>query len=312
MTKPKMIRATFFLLLTAGVLITPARAQQNISAQLNHAGRERTYQVHLPRGHETRKPAPLVLALHGGGSQGRSMINLTRFNQLADQHGFVVAYPDGEFRRWNDGRQSGVADSRMVDDVGFLSALIDTLAREYGIDRGRVYATGISNGGFMSLRLACDLADKITAIAPVAATMGRDLSARCKPSQPVSVLLIAGTEDPLVPYEGGRVQVRGGGAIVSADAAVERWVEINGCKAPPAIEDLLNTADDGTRTRRSTYPGCVQGSEVVFLRIEGGGHTWPGGSQYLPVARIGRASRDFDASEEIWWFFSRQARPGAP
>jgi polyhydroxybutyrate depolymerase len=195
-----------------------------------------------------------------------------------------------------------------VDDVGFLSALIDKLSRDYRIDPKRVYSTGISNGGFMSQRLACDLADKIAAIAVVAATMGRDLAGRCKPSRPVSVLLIQGTEDPLVPYEGGRVQVPGGGAIISAPEAVKKWVGLDGCNGQPKRDSLPDSANDETRTRRESYGGCREGTAVVFLAVEGGGHTWPGGPQYLPVRRIGRASRDFNASELIWEFFAAHGR----
>jgi polyhydroxybutyrate depolymerase len=236
------------------------------------------------------------------------MIGLAKFNELADRHGFVVAYPDGLNRRWNDGRQSGRMDRPAVDDTGFLSALIDKLGRDYRIDPKRVYSTGISNGGFMSQRLACDLADKIAAVGVVAATMGRDLAARCKPARPVSVLLIQGTEDPLVPYEGGRVQVPGGGAIISAPDAVKKWVDLNGCNAQPKKDMLPDSATDETRTRREIYGECRVGTGVVFLAIEGGGHTWPSGPQYLPERRIGRASRDFSASEMIWEFFSAHAR----
>ncbi len=296
------------LLLPLLLLSGAATAAQDPEKTLQHGGVARTYLLHLPRGYDAAKPWPLVAALHGGGGTAKSTNTLAHMNAAADRHGFIVAYPQALYRHWNDGRQSGVADSRKVDDLGFLSALIDQIARDYNVDRKRVFATGISNGGFMSQRLACDLAGKITAIAAVAATMGRDLSAHCKPSQPVSVLIIQGTEDPLVPYEGGRVQVRGGGAIISAPDAVQKWVELNGCKAQPLVADLPDKAADGTRTRRETHSGCRQRTEVVFLRVEGGGHTWPGGVPYLPERRIGRTSRDFDATEVIWEFFASRQR----
>jgi polyhydroxybutyrate depolymerase len=304
---PRTVPAIALLLIFA-VPAGGQRSSRDAAQTITHGGQERTYRVYVPPSYDGKKPVALVLVLHGGGGAGRSMIGLAKFNELADRHGFVVAYPDGLFRRWNDGRQSGAIESKRVDDVGFLSALMDQLGRDYRIDAKRVYSTGISNGGFMSQRLACDLADKIAAVAVVAATMGRNLSAQCKPARPVSVLLLHGTEDPLVPYEGGRVQVRGGGAILSAPAAVQRWVELDGCNGQPKKDALPDTAADETRTRREIYSGCREGSEVVFLAVEGGGHTWPGGAQYLPVRRIGRASRDFHASEVIWQFFSAHGR----
>lgn len=301
----------FALLLFVLVGATSAGAQVRtgeIEGTLEAGGATRTYRVYVPARYDGKKPVPLVIALHGGGGAGRGMNTLTRLNDVADAHGFLVVYPDGRFRHWNDGRQSGAAESREVDDVGFLADLIDALARKYSVDRKRVFATGISNGGFMSQRLACDLSDKVAAIAVVAATMGQELSGKCNPRQPVSVLLIHGTEDPLVPYEGGRVQVRGGGAIVSAPDAVGKWVELNGCTAKPKTDSLPDTAEDETRTRRETYTGCRNGTEVIFLTIEGGGHTWPSGPQYLPVRRIGRTSGDFDASALIWEFFAAHPR----
>jgi polyhydroxybutyrate depolymerase len=272
------------------------------------AGATRNYRVYIPSSYDGKKPVPLVLALHGGGGAGRGMNRLTKFNDLAERHGFIVANPDGLYRHWNDGRQSGAAESRKVDDVGFLSALIDRLSRDYRIDAKRVYSTGISNGGFMSQRLACELSDKIAAVGVVAATMGRELAGKCNPRRPVSVLLIHGTEDPLVPYEGGRVQVRRGGEIISAPEAVRKWVELNECAATPKTDSLPDAVEDGTRTRREVYAVCNDGTEVVFLAIEGGGHTWPQGPQYLPARRIGRTSQDFNASQVIWEFLAAHPR----
>jgi polyhydroxybutyrate depolymerase len=271
-------------------------------------GVERTYSVHVPRSHDGNKPVPLVLALHGGGGQGSGMDRLAHWNSAAGKHGFIVVYPDGLRRRWNDGRQSGFADSPRVDDVKFLSELIAQLSREYKIDPKRVYSTGISNGGFMSQRLACDLADKIAAIGVVAATMGEQLSRVCKSVQPVSVILIHGTEDPLVPYDGGRVNVPGGGAIISASAAVDFWVRFNGCKGDAARSQMPDKTEDGTQTQLLHYRDCKGGTDVKFYSVEGGGHTWPGGLGYLPERVIGRTSRDFNATEVIWEFFANHPR----
>jgi polyhydroxybutyrate depolymerase len=268
-------------------------------------GLERTYLVHVPRGYDGKRALPLVLGLHGGGGQGRSMNNLAGWNKASDEHGFLIAYPDGVRRRWNDGRQSGRLDSPSVDDVKFLSALVEKLSAEYRVDPKRVYSTGISNGGFMSQRLACDLSDRIAAIGVVAATMGEQLSRRCKPAKPVSVLILQGTEDPLVPYQGGRVNVRGGGAIISATAARDIWVKLDGCRGGIEKSELPDSSEDGTRTHVERWRGCRNSTEVALYTIEGGGHTWPGGRQYLPERIIGRTAREFHATEVIWEFFEK-------
>jgi polyhydroxybutyrate depolymerase len=270
-------------------------------------GLERSYVLYAPARLDRTRPAPLVLVLHGGGSNAAQAIRFTRMNDLADAHGFIAVYPEGVNRRWNDGRQSGLADRRAIDDVGFIAAVLDRVSKGYRVDPGRIFSTGISNGGFMSVRLACDLSETISAIGVVAATMGADLATRCAPTRPVSVIQMNGTQDSLVPYGGGRVAVPGGGRILSAEAAVERWLELNSCGRRAAIALLPDSAsDDGARTRRSVYSGCRGGAEVVFYRIEGGGHTWPGSR--MPVRVLGRTTRDFDASQVIWEFFSNHAR----
>jgi polyhydroxybutyrate depolymerase len=159
--------------------------------------------------YETNTATPLVFALHGGGGTGKKMNRLTDFNRLSDQHGFIVIYPDAVEKHWNDGR--GLTDYRAqrenIDDVGFISNLIDVIAGDYAIDRKRVYVTGASNGAMMSFRLACELTDKITAIAPVIGALGENISEKCTPSKPIPVFIIGGTGDPLVPWNGGHVHL---------------------------------------------------------------------------------------------------------
>jgi polyhydroxybutyrate depolymerase len=178
---------------------------------LSFDGRVRTYRVYAPPG--LHQPAPLLFVLHGGGGSGSNMELMTHrdFNRVADRDGVLVVYPDGVGRNWNDGRSDvrSEAMQKNVDDVGFLRALVRTLSARYRVDAKRVYSTGISNGGFMSLRLACDAADVFTAVAPVAANLSVDLGPRCKPSRPVSVAMLNGTEDPLVPWGGGTVGLWG-------------------------------------------------------------------------------------------------------
>lgn len=176
-----------------------------------------------------------------------------------------------------------------------------------------MFATGISNGAIFSQFLGATLSTRIAAIAPVAGGIAVPLDRKFAPEQPVSVLIMHGTEDPLVPYEGGAITLPWGkkrGAIISTDAAIERWVRHNGCRAAPSIDALPDTApDDGTRVTRIAYTGCQRGSEVVLYRIQGGGHTWPGGVQYLPKRVIGNLSQDVDATEIIWMFFKTHGKP---
>ncbi len=278
------------------------------SGTLRHGGLVRTYRVHLPPSYDAGKRWPVVLALHGGGATGRGTERLTHLGEIADRHGFIVVYPDGIRRGWADGRGGTGAERAGVDDVGFLAALIDKLAGEYSIDPARVYATGISNGGFMSQRLACELSARIAAIAVVAATIGESLAGRCKPLRPVPVLMIHGTEDPLVPWAGGKVKVGAGGRILSVNASIRKWASLDGCAATPTVTPSRKPSTDGTRVRREVYGGCTDGAEVVLYAIEGGGHTWPGGLQYFPERFIGKTSRDIDAGEVIWEFFARHLK----
>jgi polyhydroxybutyrate depolymerase len=267
----------------------------------------RTYLLFLPGKAGTfREALPLVVMLHGGGGTAEQMVRFTRYNEIAARERFAVAYPQGLTRRWNDGRIFRGRGETSGDDVGFIRAVIaDIDAKVVRLDRRRLYATGISNGGFMSFRLACEAADLFAAVAAVTATMPDDLGPRCKPAAPVSVLVINGTADPLVPYAGGHVRTMFGmrGAIWSTPRTVEFWAEHNRCGAPPVVRALPNhNIGDGSHVIEADYRGCA-GGRVRLLRIEGGGHTWPGGIQYLPASWIGPTNRDLDASETIWSFF---------
>lgn len=269
-------------------------------------GLTRMFLLHLPAGGVTPR-MPLVLAFHGAGGNGAGMRNLTGFDARADRLGVIVAYPDGMRRRWNDGRRTIPAP---VDDVAFVAQLIDTLAGRYGVDPARVYATGISNGGLLAERLACDLAPRIAAIAPVAANMPADIVPACTPARPVSVLQINGTADPLVPYRGGAIArplgLGPGGTVLSTPDSVAFWVRRDACPGRPEPTAVPSRAvPDGTRVTRLVYSGCAAGTEVALYTVDGGGHTWPNGRQFLPAARVGPVSRQLDASSTILDFFMR-------
>jgi polyhydroxybutyrate depolymerase len=282
-------------------------AVQEIS--INHNGVARTCLLYVPR----KSPGgrlPLLIVLHGGGGNARRMLSLTKqqFNTLADAKGFYVAYPEGIGGHWNDFRDDPIdyAHQKNIDDTGFISALIDKLAVDYPLDTERVFATGISNGGFMSFRLACELSAKIKAIAAVTASHPVSMEGKCRPARAIHVLILNGTKDPLVPYNGGYVEVLGikRGRVISTDDSVRFWVAVNKCAGTPAIEDLPdNNSNDGTKVKKISYGPCSGNTRVILFSIEGGGHTWPDGIQYLSKRIVGNTSRQINACDVIWDYF---------
>jgi polyhydroxybutyrate depolymerase len=274
------------------------RTEERRTLRVN--GVERSYLLYLPAGYRRGHPAPLVLAFHASGSGSRGMPIHTGLSRLAEREQFVVAYPDGLGRRWNDGR--GYATH---DDVGFVRALLDTLRRELSVDPRRIYATGISNGAMFTYRLACDLPGTFAAVAPVAGAMPMDLAPACGQTVPVSVLAFQGTADPLLPY-GGRAGRRRG-RVLSAMRSIEFWATVAGCSSAPATTDEPDRVTDGTRVRHTVFSGCRDGRAVELYTIEGGGHTWPG--EPAAGTSVGRVSRELDATELIWKFFAGNAKP---
>jgi polyhydroxybutyrate depolymerase len=273
-----------------------------LTRHIDVAGVSRSYLLHVPATLSPTAAVPLVLVFHGGGSRGAAMQRFTRFDALADSHGFIVAYPEGIRSHWNDTRGLSPAD-----DVEFVRTVIAQLTRSHHVDQIRIYATGISNGGFFSVRLACDLTGEIAAVAAVAATMPETLMPACKPATPISIMFIHGTQDPLVNIDGG-VIARRNSRSVSLREAVDFWRRVNDASDLPSRTELPDRQADGTHVRQDLYRSNVDGVEVLVYTIEGGGHTWPGGVQYLPVSLVGRTSANLDATETIWAFFSRHHR----
>ncbi|MBN1375375.1 MAG: hypothetical protein JXA01_04400 [Dehalococcoidia bacterium] len=289
---------------------TAISLQNNYTDKILVEGLQRSYLIHLPVSYDRNRSWPLVIALHGGGGTGRTMDALTDFNALADKKGFIVVYPEGFEHHWNDGRDNSniIAQAKNIDDVGFISTLIDLLQKDLTIDRQRVYAAGISNGAMMCHRLGCELSDKIAAIAPVAGNIPQKMVPIWSPPRPVSVLIINGTEDAVVPYEGGEISFLSlkTGKVISAADTVNFWITHNGCVAASETDRLPHlNPEDSTLTVIDRYTGCQDNVEVVFYTVNGGGHTWPGGLQYMPERMIGKTSRDFKATEIIWEFFEK-------
>jgi polyhydroxybutyrate depolymerase len=291
----------------AGMALAPAATQAQaveVRRTLRVAGMERSYLLYRPAGTLPRTGVPLVLVFHGGGGTAHGIARHTGLTKFAGREGFALVYPQGVRRRWNDGRGIHAA----YDDVGFVRALLDTLRRELPIDPRRIYATGISNGAVFAHRLACDLPGTFAAIAPVAGAFPARMEPGCTGAAPVAVMAFQGTADHLMPYGGTALGSASSvtsrrGAVLSAERSVAFWARVNGCAAAPA-DSLLpeRHAGDGTRVRRSTYAECRRARPVQLYRIEGGGHTWPGGP--TAGASVGRVSREVDATAVIVRFFS--------
>jgi polyhydroxybutyrate depolymerase len=271
----------------------------------------RTVLVHVPPTRDPAQPAPLVLALHGGGGHAEYMADDARYGlqRQADEAGFIVAFPNGysklpggKFATWNAGGCCGDARDRNVDDVAFARAVVAAVQARWRVDAGRVFATGMSNGGMLAHRLACDAADVFRAVASVA---GTDATERCTPSRPISVLHIHARDDTHVLFDGGA----GPGAFrdtskvmdfVSVPETIARWVARDRCTGPAQrIWEVPGAFCE-------THTGCADGREVQLCVTDTGGHSWPGAG----TVRRGKApaSTALDANDVIWRFFERASR----
>lgn len=283
----------------------PDKASEQKTLQLTVNNRVRSYILYLPTGYNNAGKMPLIFVLHGGSGTATGMLSLADFRPIAERDKVILVYPDGIQNNWNDGRPT-TPNTLGVDDVHFFSELSAYLMTNYPVDATKMYATGISNGGFMSSRLGCELSNKIAAIAVDAATMEQNtIYANCNPGKPVPAIYIHGTGDPLVSINGGQMNAGAGGIIISHSNAIAKWVSINGCNTTPTISNLPDISADGTTIQKTTYAGGTNGCEVVSYIITNGGHTWPKGAQYLSELIIGKTSQDMDACEVIWQFFKR-------
>jgi len=266
------------------------------SKTLEFGGRRRTYLVHSPKGYDGKAPLALVLVLHGAVQGATNVERMSGMSAEADKEKFLVAYPNGTSRSglaptWNAGACCGYAQTNKVDDVGFLRALIDKLEHDYTVDPKRIFATGISNGGMMSYRLACELADRIAAIAPVEGAQDVD----CRPSKPVSVLVFHGTADLLVPYNGGTTpfQIGPKRTDTPVSSTVAFWVKQDACSKTPRPEET-------NQLRIDTYSGCEDATGVTLYTIRGGHHMWPG-------TRL--SHNHVPATDIMWSFFAAHPKP---
>lgn len=266
-----------------------SQAQQTITGSFTHGGITRDYRVYIPASYNPGTAVPLLLNLHGYGSDNTQQEAYGDFRPIADTANFIIVHPNGTFdgsfkRYWN------CFDASVIDDKGFLSALIDTMMSRYAIEPNRIYSTGMSNGGYMSYDMAC-FDNRIAAIASVTGSMYPAHKANCSPSRPVPAMQIHGTADMVVPYTGNT-------GSVHIDSLVRFWRDHNSCSSTPVYSSFPNTnTSDGCTAEKYLYTGGNGGSKVSFIKVIGGGHSWPG----APV-NIAVTNHDFEASIEIWNF----------
>ena len=275
---------------------------------LNIGPSARSFLVHVPKKLAAANPA-LVIALHGGGTNGKKMERFCGLSETAERYGFVVVYPNGSgrlkgFLTWNAGSCCGYAQKHDSDDVAFIRQLIAYMIGQYHINPSRVYITGISNGAMMAYRLAAEIPDLIAAIAPVAGTLTID-PGTIHAAMPI--IHFHGTDDRYVPYAGGRGS-RGvtRNSYMPVEETIKLWLGINQATAIPNVEELSALQNDGTRVIRYTYRAGRDSQNIVLYKIIGGGHAWPG----QPHARLllGPTTTEISANDLMWEFFRTHTR----
>jgi len=312
----KAARMLFLLLLALGSESASALASSLTPGDhvvtLKHGGRERSAIVHVPRRAAERQFLPVVLNFHGGGGYGGNQKEYSRLDALAERENFIAVYPNGTGRlsgrllTWNAGTCCAYSVVNKIDDVGFVRALIDRLADEFPIDRRRIYATGMSNGGMMAHRLAAEASDVIAAVAPVAGGLALPT---IQSGRAVPVLHIHSVDDPRALYSGGlgppfpltQSQV----FHPNIDEMIKRWANHNGCAPEPMVADRRTAR--GHSATQYIFPDCRDGAAVALWKLTGAGHVWPGGKQKVLERILGPSTEVIDANREMWEFFKRFA-----
>lgn len=216
-----------FIFLCVGM----TKAKKDKEYKMEWEDRSRTYIVHLPPKNKMKQKLPVLFNLHGGGGTAKQVPRLifNGFNRLADKEGFIVVYPQGVKKQWNDGREGEIsyAHKENIDDVGFIAQIIKELDSKYNIDTDKIFTSGISNGGFMSTRLLCERSDLFRGGAVLTSQIGVNFEAKCQPSKGVAVMIMNGTDDPIVPYNGGEIKIfkrsKPRGVIISTEDYVAMW-----------------------------------------------------------------------------------------
>ena len=274
--------------------------------RLGTGNKQREYLLYLPVRDDLNN-LPLVIALHGGQTNGGRLMKTSGLNKLADKEGFIVAYPNAYNKNWNDGRKQ-LANG--PDDVEFINNLIEELSSRRNINTRKVYVIGISNGSFMAQRLACELSDRLAAISVVAGAMPYDLKNMCRPKVALPVIMFAGTADKFIPWNGGEAERGKGGKLFSPIETARWWAKENNCKSTITtnVESVdASIGDDKTYVKMTRFSNCNGQNKVVFYTIVNGGHTWPGGNAQ-PEWLVGKTTFRINASKLSWDFFREFSR----
>ena len=266
-----------------------------IPGTLISSGEKREYLVYVPKGYDRTRPTPLVITLHTAMSWPTSAMNISRWNSVADEQGFIVVYPAGTGRWSMSWEMTGSDTPSRMPDVVFISHLIDKLEASYNIDKTRIYANGMSNGGGMAFVLSCTLSDRIAAVGMVSPGLYPEWS-WCTDHRPVSVIAFHGIADPIAPYYGGKTKF-GDDIFPSVPNFMANWARRNQC-GPNPIESMV-----AVNVSRLQYTDCPDDAEVVLYRIQGEGHQWPGGTPIVASWMVGRYSHSIDATRLMWTFF---------
>ena len=318
--KTQTNRLSLLVLVLVGLVPAIALGQANGQLErhvIRHQKLERSFYLHLPTGFKKREKLPVLFVLHGGGkADGDETARRTGFNQLADKHRFIVVYPNGIDSQWNDGRQASFRknrNNRNADDVDFLKTLIDKMIDDYHADARRIYFTGGSNGGMMTYRVGCELTDKVAAIAPMICNLPRKLAESNRPRKPLPVLIINGTADPMIPYQGGSVGVFGRqlGKVLSTDESIAYWKKHNRLSSKIKRTKIRDRdPDDDTHVIRYDYGEPDAAAPITLYKIVEGGHTLPGRTRSNRVTQrlLGNVNNDIDSSQIVWEFVSRFSR----
>lgn len=284
-------------------------AQQLIEDDLIHDGSTRLYDVFLPSSYDSNNDLPVVIMLHGGGGNKDMVQSFTQLNPVANAQDYIAVYPQGLEPlaiggfSWADGRGTA-ADNAGVDDVGFIQSLINQLKSDHNVDDQRIYIAGFSNGGFMAQTLACEIPEEFAAAAALGCSLGVQQSADCTTDEATPMMYVVGTADPEIPYNGGTMTNPGVEPIIGVEAAVQFWVDKNGCDDTPEITNLPDTVtDDNSTVELLTYDNCDCDSDVHFYKIINGGHTWPGNEIASIEPQLGETNEDINAGLRMLDFF---------
>lgn len=266
------------------------------------------FTYHIPSNYNGIDELPLVVVLHGGNSDGMTFMNNSYFDEIGDTASFIAVFPTAHLGQWTDGRGNTQADSLGIDDIIFLSDMIDTIGTAYPIDTCRRYLTGISNGGMMTHRFACEQPEQFQGYASIAASIPSSYYPHCSPDIPVNMLMIHGTEDKFSPYGGGASGVPSStGTVTGIDSTISFWAHHNSCinaSSPDSTVYPDINLMDNSYVVSYDYSPCADQGDVTLYKVYGGGHTLPGGPGPIQVPIIGYSNKDVNGAYEIWKFFS--------